>query len=111
MANSFKANVAINVETSDTGGNTIYTCPAATQTTIIGMSVSNKSASAITANVIMTRSAVDYFLVANAPISVGSTLIPIGGDQKLVMEPNDILKVSVSANGSSDVILSLLEIT
>ena len=107
MANTFKSNVAANVVTT---GNTIYTCPTATQTTLIGMTLSNKSAGTITANVFLTRSGVDYSLISNAPILTGSTLVPVGGDQKVVLQAADVLKVTTSANGSVDVISSLLEI-
>ena len=72
MANSFKSNVAANVVTS---GNTVYTCPSATQTTIIGLTLSNKGASTVTANVYLTRSAVDYSIISNVPILTGSTSI------------------------------------
>jgi len=41
----------------------------------------------------------------------GNSLITIGGEQKLVMEANDIIKVSTSNASAADVILSLLEIT
>ena len=108
MANTFKSNVAANIVTS---GNTIYTCPSATQTTLIGLTLSNKSAGTITSNVYITRSAVDYSIISNAPILTGSTLVPIGGDQKVVLQAADVLKVTTSANGSVDVIASLLEIT
>ena len=107
MANTFKSNVAANIVTS---GNTIYTCPSATQTTLIGMTISNKSAGTVTANVFLTRSAVDFSIISNAPILTGSTLVPIGGDQKVVLQAADVLKVTVSANGSMDVIASFLEI-
>jgi len=107
MANTFKSNVAANIVTS---GNTVYTCPAATQTTLIGLTLSNKSAGTLTANVFLTRSGTDYSLISNAPILTGSTLVPIGGDQKVVLQASDGLKVTTSANGSLDVIASLLEI-
>ena len=107
MANTFKSNVAANIVTS---GNTVYTCPSATQTTIIGMTLATKSAGPITSNVFLTRSAVDYSIIYNAPILSGSTLVPIGGDQKVVLQAADVLKVTTSANGSVDVIASLLEI-
>ena len=107
MPNTFKSNVAANVVTS---GNNVYTCPSATQTTLIGMTLANKSAGTITANVFLTRSTVDYSIISNAPILTGSTLIPIGGDQKVVLQAADVLKVTTSANGSLDVIASLLEI-
>jgi hypothetical protein len=108
MPNTFKSNVAANVVTS---GNNVYTCPSATQTTLIGMTLANKSAGTITANVFLTRSTVDYSIISNAPILTGSTLIPIGGDQKVVLQAADVLKVTTSANGSLDVITSLLEIS
>jgi hypothetical protein len=65
MANTFKSNCSANIVTS---GNTIYTCPSATQTTLIGMTLSNKSSGTVTANVFLTRSAVDYSIISNAPI-------------------------------------------
>jgi hypothetical protein len=107
MANTFKSNVAANITTS---GNTVYTCPSATQTTLIGLTLSNKSTGSITANVYLTRSAVDYSLISNAPILTGSTLVPIGGEQKVVLQAADSIKVVSSVNGSLDVIASLLEI-
>ena len=108
MSNTFKSNVSANIVTS---GNTIYTCPASTQTTLIGMTLSNKSDGTVTANVYLRRSAVDYSIISNAPIITGSTLVPIGGDQKVVLQAADVLKVTTSANGSVDVIASLLEIS
>lgn len=108
MANTFKSRANANIIMS---GNTVYTCPAATQTTLIGLTIANKSNGTVTANAILRKSSVDYTIIANAPILTGSTLVPIGGDQKVVMEATDELKVTVSANGSVDAIASLLEIT
>jgi hypothetical protein len=108
MPNTFKSTANVNIATS---GNTVYTCPSATQTTLIGMTLSNKSTGTITANVYLTRSAVDYSLISNAPILTGSTLVPIGGDQKVVLQAADVLKVTTSASNSLDTIVSLLEIS
>jgi len=108
MANSFKSNVAANITTT---GNTVYVCPSSTQTTLIGLTLANKSAGTITANVYLRRSSVNYSVISNAPILTGSTLVPIGGDQKVVLQAADELKVDASANASVDVIASLLEIT
>jgi len=107
MANTFKSNVAANIVTS---GNTVYTCPSATQTTLIGLTLSNKSAGTITANVYLRRSSTDYSVISNAPLLTGSTLVPIGGEQKVVLQAADELKITTSANSSLDVIASLLEI-
>jgi hypothetical protein len=108
MANAFKSNVAANIVTS---GNTVYTCPAATQTTLIGLTLSNKSGGTVSANVALRRSAVDYSIISNAPILTGSTLVPIGGEQKVVLEPADEIRVIATSNNAIDVIVSLLEIS
>ena len=108
MANAFKSNVAANIVTT---GNTVYTCPAATQTTLIGLTLSNKSGGTVSANVALRRSAVDYSIISNAPILTGSTLVPIGGEQKVVLEPADEIRVIATSNNAIDVIVSLLEIS
>ena len=108
MANLFKSYPVKDVGTSPS---TVYTCPAATQTTLIGLSVANTSASPITAAASVTRSAVDYYLVKDATVPVGGSLVIVGGDQKVVLEPADVLKVVTSAATSADCFASLLEIT
>ena len=108
MANLFKSFPVKDVGTSPS---TVYTCPSATQTTLIGLSVANTSASPITADAYVTRSAVDYYLVKDATVAVGGSLVIVGGDQKVVLEPTDVLKVETSAASSADCFASLLEIT
>ena len=92
-------------------GNTIYVVHAATKTTLIGLSVANKSNAAITSNVWVTRSAVDYTIAANVTISSGSSFVPVGIDQKMILLAADALKVSVSTAGAGHVIASGLELS
>ena len=106
MANVFKNYVAADVGTS---ASTLVT--ASTATTVIGMTVANISASPITVDVYITVSAVDYYIVKGATVPTGGALVPIGGDQKVVLETGDALKVISSAATSADVIVSVLEIT
>jgi hypothetical protein len=108
MANSFKNNLTNSVGTS---ASNVYVCQAATQTTIIGMSVANKTGTAITANVMVNSGGTLCFLTHMAPIASGQTLVPIGGDQKLVLEAGDFINVQSSLTSSADVIVSALEIT
>jgi hypothetical protein len=108
MANLFKSFLSKDVGTSPA---TVYTCPSATQTTLIGLSIANTSASPITADAYVTRSAVDYYLIKDGVVPVGGSLVIVGGDQKVVMEPTDVLKVETSAAASADCAASLLEIT
>ena len=109
MANTFKNYASGNTGTSAV---TVYTCPGATQATLIGMSLCNLTPSPITANVTITLSAgTTYFMLKSANIPVGGALVPIGGDQKLVLEAGDYIDVQSSAASSIDTILSVLEIS
>jgi hypothetical protein len=108
MANTFKNYFSKNVGTSAA---TVYTCPSATQTTVIGLSVANTSASPITTDVYITSSSVDYYLIKSGVVPVGGSLVVVGGDQKVVLEAADVLKVLTSAASSADVVASVLEIS
>jgi len=50
-------------------------------------------------------------LVKNAPIPAGGTLVVVGGDQKVVLEPTDVVIVQSDTASSGDVTVSYLEIT
>jgi hypothetical protein len=107
MANTFKNYFLKNATTSAAN---VYVAPAATQSTIIGMTIGNTTASPITANVTVVSGGTSYFMLQNATISNGGALVPIGGDQKLVMEAGDYMQVQTSTTNSADVIVSVLEI-
>lgn len=112
MANAFKVKT---FDGSSTGANTdmsVYTCPASTETTIIGMTVANLTASQITVDVKLENNDGDnVFMVKDAPVPTGSALVVVGGDQKVVMEASDVIKVQSDTANSADTILSILEIT
>ena len=109
MPNTFKVKTKKNIGTADSA---VYTCPSATQTTIIGMNLANTTTGSVLANVTLLNDDGDScFVVKNAPIPNGGSLVAVGGDQKLVMEANDIIKVSSDTATSVDVSLSILEIT
>jgi hypothetical protein len=108
MANTFTSYANKDVGTSAA---TVVTVGAGTQTTVVGMSVANTSASPITASAYFTRSAVDYYLIKSATVPVGSSLVLVGGDQKVVLVASDVLKVVTSAAASADVVTSVLNIT
>jgi len=105
--NTFKSYPSKNVGTSAA---TVYTCPASTQTTIIGLSMSNTTSSPITTSAYITRSAVNYYLVSGATVPVGASLVIVGGDQKVVMQASDVLYIINSAASSGDCFCSLLEV-
>ena len=114
MANAFLSETDTGVGTSPA---TIYTCPSSTQTTVIGLSISNIVTSQILVDVQLdasgrTSGAEDsVYLVKDAPVPVGGSLVVVGGDQKVVMEPGDVIKVTSDTATSADVVLSHLDIT
>jgi hypothetical protein len=75
------------------------------------MSIANVLTSPITVDVTVNSNAFNYYMVKSASIDPGSALIPIGGDQKLVLEAGDYISVVSDTAASADVILSLLEIS
>ena len=108
MANTFTSYVNKDVGTAAA---TVVTVGASTQTTLIGMSCANTTASPVTVDAYVTRSAVDYYLVKGATVPVGGSLVIVGGDQKVVLITSDALKVLSSAAASIDLLTSVLNIT
>ena len=92
-----------------------YTVASSTQTTVIGLSVSNITASAVDVDVslsaTMANTTNDISICTTIPLPSGSTVILVGGDQKLVLVTGDLIKVKSSASASLDVVMSMLEIT
>ena len=109
MPNPFKVKTKKNIGTADSA---VYTCPTSTATTIIGMNLANTTSSSVTTDITLLNNDGDSCkILKTAPIAVGGALVAVGGDQKLVMEANDIIQVKSSAASSVDVTLSILEIT
>ena len=110
MANTFKRKTSkdIGIYASAIGS---YTVPAATATTVIGLTCANTTSTAITVDVIHNASGLATYMVKGATVPSGGSLVVIGGDQKVVLETGDQILVSSSATASCDVIMSILEIT
>ena len=112
MANAFKVKTFDGSATGASTPMTIYTCPASTQTTIIGMSLANIGTSQCTVDVTLENNDGDnVYIVKGVPIPVGSSFVPVGGDQKIVMEESDVIKVTCDTANSVDTVLSVLEIS
>ena len=108
MANTFTSYLTSQVGTS---ASTVVTVGAATQTTVIGMSIANVITMPTTCDVYITRSGTNYYMIKGATIGPGGTLVIVGGDQKVVLTTGDVLKVVSSVAASVDVITSVLNIT
>jgi hypothetical protein len=111
MANTFTRKLSRQVGTTATEIGS-YTVGAGTTTVVVGLSVTNRTGSAITANVfIQDNTSANTFLVNNAPISAGSSLVISGGDQKMVLITGDKVLIQSSAGSSLDAVMSIMEIT
>ena len=110
MANLFKNSVTGSIGTTNTR---VYQTPAATVSTVIGMSVSNIVTNNISVNVTITDASATQtrYLVRNGLIVDGSSMVVVGGEQKVVLESGDYISVVSSAATSVDVIVSVLEIS
>ena len=109
MANTFKLVTDTAVGTS---ASTVHPGAGSTETTIIGMSIANIHTSQIEVDVQLENNDGDnIYIIKNAPVPVGSTLVVVGGEQKVVMNASDVLKVTSNVASSADVALSILEIT
>lgn len=108
MASVFKSTGVPNVGTSLT---TVYTVPAATTTTVIGMSLANVSNNSVSADVVMVKGGTSTYLIKNAPVPYGGALVVIGGDQKVVLETGNYIQVKSTAATSLDVATSILELS
>lgn len=80
--------------------------------TVIGCTIANITA--ITVKFDLFVRDVDsslIYLLKNADIEAGTGQVPIGGEQKLVLLPNQALMVGSNTADSIDVTVSVLEIT
>ena len=111
MANTFLRKTERNIGTSLTQIDSYTVTGTDKITTIIGLSVSNTTGSAVDVDATLNDGSNDFYIVKNCPVPSGSTVVLVGGDQKVVMEENDLIKVKSTAASSVDVVMSILEIT
>ena len=120
MANDFKRFTKASVTTSTgTSADTVYTVPStgsvAMESILIGIYLSNKATSGVTASVFLdgyAGASTDIYIVKDATIPAGSYLEVISGG-KLVVQGDgvtyDFIKVSCSTAASCDATISVLE--
>ena len=116
MANAFK-NVTIQGTLAADADHAVGSViPNATTTqTIIGMTISNVTSQVINVSVKMFLSTTETYIVKDAPIPTGGSLVVVGGDQKVVLFHNGTngyqIKVRSNVANSINVIMSYLEST
>ena len=104
MAQNFRRYTSNAVGTSPA---TLFT--ANSYDTVIGISVSNITSSAINVDVYINDGSNDIYLVKDAPITAGGALQVVDGGAKFVVESGDALKVVSDTASSADVWVSTVD--
>ena len=104
MAQNFRRYTSNNVGTAAA---TLFT--ADSYDTVVGISVANITASAVTASVYINDGTDDIYLIKDAPIPSGSALQVLDGGAKFVVESGDALKVISDTASSLDVWVSTVD--
>ena len=109
MANTFKNKGYGSIGTSNA---TIYNAIGVTST-VIGLTMANTTSSSITVSIKVhdNSAGASYFIVKDAPVLAGGSLVVVGGDQKIVLESSDYIFGYSSASSSADAFISVLEQT
>ena len=108
MATNFKNVIGKEIGTERVA---VYTVPAATSTTVIGMNVANLTGGMVNCTIEIGDEASSIgVVVKDMPIPQGSALKPIGKGEKIVLDANNVLYVTADQTASVDVILSIVEI-
>ena len=104
MAQDFTRYIARDTGTS---GATIFT--ANSDDAVISIRLANIAGSAITADVFVTVSAANYYLVKGITIPSGSSVELIDGASRFVMISGDALKVDCNTDNALDVWVSVVD--
>jgi len=81
------------------------------QTTIIGLTVANTDTNMIKVSVSIYDGTNTTYLVKDADVPQGGTIVVVGGDQKVVLESGDSIRVNTdSASNTCDAVMSVLEV-
>lgn len=91
----------------------VYTCPSGVSSGLVfGLSVANILATDVTVDITVyddSEATTSNLVAADTTIVAGESLVPVGGVQKLVLEPSDIIKVTCDTLVGVDVIVSVIE--
>ena len=116
MANTFKVKTNGAMPSSAGTPLTLYTCPSATTTVVIGLVLCNIHTTGVTADVQLVSDTSDtetnetVLLAKDVNIPAGSSLELLTGG-KVVVQATDIIKIDCSVSAKIDATLSILEIT
>jgi hypothetical protein len=104
MAQDFTRYIA---RSTGTSGATIFTSNS--DDAIISVRLANITGSTITADVFITVSSADYYLVKTITLPSGSSIELIDGGSRIVLVSGDALKVDCNTDNALDVWVSVVD--
>ena len=108
MATNFKNIIGKEIGTQRVA---VYTTPAATSTTVIGMNIANLTGSMVSVDIEIGDEASSIgYMIKGMPTPPSTAMKPIGKGEKIVLDASNTLYVTSDTTESLDVILSLVEI-
>tara|TARA_R110000744_G_scaffold50402_1_gene109018 strand:+ start:17 stop:340 length:324 start_codon:yes stop_codon:yes gene_type:complete len=107
MANNYKN---AKVDLSSTSATTLYTCPAATTSLVKSILVSEDTGSADTITVTITNAAAAIFSLYKVKAVAANTTVELL-TAPLVVQENEILKVTAATANRLHVVASFLEVS
>ena len=107
MANLFQTKTTQNIGTTLSAIGS-FTIPTGQTATVIGLTLANKANTGVLVSVAYGSNTANTFIIKNAPIPAGSSLIPIGGDQKIVLNEGSTLNVAANTANQVDAVMSIL---
>ena len=110
MPNNFKRKLSRSIGTSLTQVGS-YAVGSNTEVTVIGLDIANTSSSQVLVDATLNDGSNDTYLIKEAPIPSGGSLVVIGGDQKVVLANVHGVFVSSNTASSLDAVMSILEVT
>ena len=106
MAQNFRRYLQQNIGTSAVD---VLGGAADSYDTVISIRLANTTTSTVNADVYITNSATDYYLIKNCPIVSGGSLELIDGGSKIVMASGDQLYVKSDTATSIDVVVATVD--
>lgn len=110
MANTFK-NAAL-ADVNNAAYDTLYTCPSATTSIVLGVAIANKTGQAVSISVQFNDNSANtsHQLLEQVDIPGRTTLEVLAG-QKYVLEASDTIDCKAGTASAIDVTMGLMEIT
>lgn len=109
MANAFKLKTFSGATTPANQAMQVYITPSATSSVIVGLTISNTSASIVFIDIKIDNADGDQvFLVKGAPVATGGSIEIMSGN-KITLETGDAILVYSDLPNSVDTIVSVME--